>query len=71
MKELTLKEFVEQNSQAEAAALIKRTPGAIWQMLRDKRDIRLVFDNKGKFIKPYEITSLRDPGVYPKKRKKV
>jgi len=70
MKELTLREYVDQTSQTEAAALIGRTQGAVWQMLRDERDIRLIFDDKGNFIKPYEISDLREPGVHPKRTQK-
>jgi hypothetical protein len=41
MNEIALKDFLVGRSQKEVADLIGVTPGAVWQMLRDARDIRI------------------------------
>lgn len=48
MKEQTLKQFCDKNSQKEAAKLIGCTPGAIWQMLKFDRQVFIV-EHKGRF----------------------
>ncbi|MCH4563369.1 hypothetical protein MKP05_09525 [Halomonas sp. EGI 63088] len=40
-KEMTLKEFVAQRSQAEVALMMGVTQGAVSQMLKSQRDIRV------------------------------
>lgn len=71
MTEIPLSKYLENHTQTEAAALIERTPAAIWQMVKKERDVRLVFNEDGSFSHPYEITSLRLPGTHPKRKKRV
>lgn len=71
MIEVQLTEYLESHSQVDAAKLIDRTPAAIWQMIQNKRDIRLVFFDDGRFSHPYEITRLREPGVHPKRAQRT
>lgn len=49
MNEIQLKDFLVGRSQKEVADLIGVTPGAVWQMLRDNRDIRIRSDGAGGF----------------------
>ena len=56
MTTITLKKYLEQKTQAEVAAEIGVTQGAIWQMLRDQRQIELTIHEDGsveaKEVKP-------------------
>lgn len=59
MKEITLAKYVEANTQKDAADFLGCTAGAVWQMLRNKRDVRLVLDKKGQLASWYEIKRAR------------
>jgi hypothetical protein len=54
MREITLKDYVEEHSQTAAGAALGMTQGAIWQALRGKRDIYIVVDSCGKVVGSYE-----------------
>ena len=59
MIEIPLDEYVTPRgnaSQAAAAKLVGCTDGAIWQAIRDRRQVFLVFDDDGTFVRSYEIT---------------
>jgi DNA-directed RNA polymerase specialized sigma24 family protein len=55
MREQTLKEFLETHTQKEAADAIGCTQGAVWQMLKNRRDIRFRLNKKGEPVSFYEI----------------
>ena len=44
--EMTLREFVEEHSQERVAAMMGVTQGAVSQMLRSERDIRVAEDGE-------------------------
>ncbi len=55
MREMTLQKYLsEGRTQGEVAAALGCTQGAIWQMLRDERDIRVVLQDDGS-ITAHEI----------------
>lgn len=62
MTEITLKDFLKDRDQAEAAAFFGCTQSAVSQMLSAGRDIRIVLNAKGAPVSHYEIKK-------PKKRK--
>ncbi len=47
MKEISLKKYCETHTQKEAAELMGRSQGAVWQMLQNNRDIYIVFADDG------------------------
>ena len=63
MREITLKDYIEEGkgtrTYSDVALLIGRTTGRAWQ-LRDREDIRLVFDDDGAFVRSYKITILKE-----------
>ena len=48
MKEKTLKQFCDEKSQQAAADIIGCTQGAVWQMIKNGREIYIV-DHGGKY----------------------
>lgn len=54
MREITLKDYVEEHSQTAAGVALGMTQGAIWQALRGERDIYIVVDSCGKVVGSYE-----------------
>ena len=63
MREITLKDYITEGkgsrTYSDVATLIGRTTGRAWQ-LRDREDIRLVFDDDGSFVRSYKITILKE-----------
>jgi hypothetical protein len=47
MKETPLKQFCEENTQNAAADIIGCTQGAVWQMLREGREVYIVTQDDG------------------------
>ncbi|WP_191621219.1 Cro/CI family transcriptional regulator [Marinihelvus fidelis] len=58
MKEITLKEFLEENTQNAAAIALGVGQSAIAQMVSSNRDIRFVMDARGEVINAYELKPL-------------
>ena len=50
MLELHISEYLKTKTQAELARQMGLTAGAVWQMVRDNRDIVLDFDDSGKLV---------------------
>ena len=50
MLELHISEYLKTKTQASLARQMGLTAGAVWQMVRDKRDILLDFDESGKLV---------------------
>lgn len=46
MKTIPLKQFIDQATQKKAAEGLGLTQGAIWQAVRDERDIHVVVSNE-------------------------
>jgi hypothetical protein len=59
MREISLSEFLENHTQQEAADVIGCTQGAVWQMLKKRRDIRFRLNKKGEAVSHYEITAAK------------
>lgn len=58
MNEISLQEYCAKNSQSSAAKLMNCTPGAVWQMLKYQRLVKLVFRDCGDFDHAYEKSFL-------------
>lgn len=56
MKNETLQEFVAKVGQTEAARALGVTQGAIWQCLRDGRDVHVLHRDEGR-VEAIEIKS--------------
>lgn len=54
MKELSLAAFCEHRTQSEAAQIIGVSPGRVWQMLRERKEVFIVEHEDGRFSS-YEI----------------
>lgn len=50
MLQLHISEYLKTKTQASLARQMGLTVGAVWQMVRDKRDILLDFDESGKLV---------------------
>lgn len=50
MLQLHISEYLKTKTQAELARQMGLTAGAVWQMVRDNRDIVLDFDDSGKLV---------------------
>lgn len=50
MLQVHISEYLKTKSQASLAREMGLTAGAVWQMVRDKRDIVLDFDETGKLV---------------------
>lgn len=59
---LSLKEFCAERSQVEAAEILNRTQGAIFQMLRDNRQVYIICHVDGTYS-AYEIKRFNKPDV--------
>jgi len=55
MKELSLTEYLTDQSQAAVARLMGVTRDAVSKMVMAKRDIRIVVDKKGEVVEAYEV----------------
>ena len=55
MAELTLKEYLQRNTQVEAAAALGVNQSAISQMIASDRDIRIRTDIDGTVIETFEF----------------
>ena len=54
MKEITLQDYLIDGTQLEVADALKITQGAVYQMVRYDRDVRLILNNKGAIVKAWE-----------------
>ena len=54
MNEYTLKNYCESHTQAAAAKVLRVTQGAVWQMLRDGREIYITETEDG-ILSSYEV----------------
>ena len=50
MLQLHISEYLKTKTQAALAREMGLTAGAVWQMVRDNRDILLDFDESGKLV---------------------
>lgn len=55
MKEMTLQDYLIDGTQQEVADALKITQGAVYQMVLNNRDVRLILSNKGKIVRAREI----------------
>ncbi len=55
MKELTLADYLIDGTQQQVADALKITQGAVYQMVLNKRDVRLILSDKGKIVRAKEI----------------
>jgi hypothetical protein len=55
MKEMKLTDYLVDGTQQEVADALKITQGAVYQMVLNNRDVRLVLSDKGKIVRAKEI----------------
>ena len=55
MKEITLTDFLIDGTQQQVADALKITQGAVYQMVLNNRDVRLILSDKGKIVRAKEI----------------
>ena len=58
MKEMTLTDYLIDGTLAEVATALTITPGAVHQMVKHNRDVRLILNNKNKIVRAHEIKQL-------------
>ena len=55
MNEMKLTDYLIDGTQQEVADALKVTQGAVYQMVSNNRDVRLVLNNKGQIVRATEI----------------
>lgn len=55
MNEMKLTDYLIDGTQQEVADALKITQGAVYQMVLNNRDVRLILNNKGKIVRAKEI----------------